>query len=161
MTGQPLSIVVTGGAQAAPTELAAFDAALHEAGVAHFNLIRLSSLIPPGACVDAPERWDALPGRWGDRLYAVYAEHRVSVPGRRACAALGWVQDVDSGAGILVEHHGDDEAAVVDRVHATLDDLVLRRPGRYGEHRWRTAHIVCEDAPVTAVVVASFQVEPW
>ena len=33
----------------ASTELAAFDAALIAAGVANFNLIRLSSVIPP-AC---------------------------------------------------------------------------------------------------------------
>lgn len=161
MSRQGLRIVVTTGTGTAPTGLAAFDAALQGAGVAHFNLIRLSSLVPPGSSVEAPDRWDPLPGRWGDRLYAVYAEHRVSVPGRRACAGLGWVQDVETGAGVLVEHHGDDEAQVVARISATLDDLAARRPGRWSEHRWRTAEIVCERDPVTAVVVAAFQVEPW
>lgn len=161
MTSGDLDIRVTWGAGAAPTELAAFDAALQAAGVADFNLIRLSSLIPPGSSVRAPDHWDALPGRWGDRLYAVYAEHRVSVPGSRACAALGWVQDLDTGAGLLVEHHGADEDEVVARTRATLGDLTTRRPGRYGPHGWRTATIVCDRDPVTAVVVASFQVEPW
>ena len=161
MSASELRIVVTSGTGAAPTELASFDAALQAAGVAQFNLIRLSSLIPPGSSVHAPEQWDPLPGRWGDRLYTVYAEHRVSVPGRRACAGLGWVQDDDTGAGVLVEHHGDDEAHVVSWIQATLDDLAARRPGRYSEHRLRTAQVVCEEDPVTAVVVAAFQVEPW
>ena len=156
-----LDIVVTRGTGVAATELAAFDAALHEAGVAHFNLIRLSSLIPPRSRVHVPPAWGPLDGRWGDRLYAVYAEHRVSVPGRRACAGLGWVQDADTGAGVLVEHHGEDPSHVEGAIEATLADLKARRPGRYLEDCWLTATVACDEAPVTAVVVAAFQVEPW
>lgn len=50
-----LDIVITRGTGGAPTELAAFDAALQKAGVAHFNLIRLSSLIPPGSRITVPD----------------------------------------------------------------------------------------------------------
>ena len=156
-----LDIVITPGTGSAPTALAAFDAALTAAGVAHFNLIRLSSLVPPGSTVTAPDRWTALPGAWGDRLYAVWAECRVHVPGERACAGLGWVQDLDTGAGVLVEHTGRDEAEVEARLLLTLDDVAARRPGRYGVRGCRTAGIVCEDRPVAAVVVAALQVEPW
>ena len=161
MTGAGLDIVVTRGTGAAPTELAAFDAALQEAGVAHFNLIRLSSLIPPGSRVRAPQTWPALAGSWGDRLYAVYADHRVSTPGAWACAGLGWMQDEDSGAGLLVEHCGDDEAAVEARLEATLQDLAGRRPGRFGLRSARITSILCADDPVAAVVVAALRVEPW
>lgn len=161
MTGPGLEILVTCGTGTAPTELAAFDGALQVAGVAHFNLIRLSSLIPPGSRVSAPQSWLPLAGGWGDRLYAVYAEHRVSTPGRRACAGLGWVQDEDTGAGVLVEHCGEDEAVVEARLKATLDDLVGRRPGRFGQRSVRITEVVCIEEPVAAVVVAALQVEPW
>lgn len=161
MSGQGLDVIVTYGTGMAPTELAAFDAALHEAGVAHFNLIRLSSLIPPCSRVSAPRTWPALAGGWGDRLYAVYADHRVSTPGAWACAGLGWIQDEDSGAGMLVEHCGDDEAAVEARLKATLEDLAGRRPGRFGPRSARITSIVCADDPVAAVVVAALRVEPW
>jgi arginine decarboxylase len=161
VTGEGLDVVVTCGTGTAPTELAAFDAALQEAGVAHFNLIRLSSLIPPGSRVSAPQAWPALAGGWGDRLYAVYADHRVSTPGAWACAGLGWIQDEDSGAGMLVEHCGDDEAAVEARLKATLEDLAGRRPGRFGPRSARITSIVCADDPVAAVVVAALRVEPW
>lgn len=161
VNGKGLDVIVSGGTGQAPTELAAFDAALQQAGVAHFNIIRLSSLIPPGSRVTAPQDWEALEGGWGDRLYAVYAEHRVSTPGHRACAGLGWVQDEHTGAGMLVEHHGDDEAQVQARISSTLDDLAARRPGRYGVKVSRTASIVCDDAPVAAVVLAAMRVEPW
>ena len=56
------------------TELAAFDNALVVVGAANFNLVRLSSVIPPHSTVveasDAPPRPQ---GTWGDRLYVVYA----------------------------------------------------------------------------------------
>jgi len=161
VTREGLEVIVTCGTGTGPTELAAFDAALQEAGVAHFNLIRLSSLIPPGSRVSAPEDRPALPGGWGDRLYAVYAEHRVSTPGGWACAGLGWLQDDDSGAGMLVEHCGADEAAVEARLKATLDDLACRRPGRFGPLSARITSIACADDPVAAVVVAALRVEPW
>lgn len=161
MSSRPLDIAITCGTGQAPTELAAFDAALHQAGVADFNLIRLSSLIPPGSRITAPERWSPLAGSWGDRLYAVYAEHRVSAAGRRACAGLGWFVNEDTGAGVLVEHHGDDETTVESQLKATMDDLAERRPGRYGMQSWRINSIRCESEPVAAVVVAAFCVEPW
>jgi len=155
-----LDVVVTVGTGHGPTRLAAFDGALQAAGVAQFNLIRLSSLIPPGSRVNAGSGASPVSGRWGDRLYAVYADARVVVPGRRACAGLGWVQD-ESGAGVIVEHCGDDEDQVQDRLFATLGDVVARRQGRYRPPEWRTTSIGCDRDPVAAVVVASLRVEPW
>ncbi|MDP9407617.1 MAG: pyruvoyl-dependent arginine decarboxylase [Actinomycetota bacterium] len=161
MSSRGLDIVISSGTGAAPTELAAFDAALHVAGVAHFNLIRLSSLIPPGSRILVPEVPAPIEGGWGDRLYAVYADHRVSTPARRACAGLGWVQDEDTGAGVLVEHCGDDPATVEAQLEATLGDVATRRPGRYRGPEWRVAEVECVDVPVAAVVVAALRVEPW
>ena len=42
------TIVLSTGLGVGPTALAAFDAALLDAGVANYNLICLSSVIPPG-----------------------------------------------------------------------------------------------------------------
>ena len=76
------------------TELSAFDAALVGAGVANFNLIRLSSVIPPNGEVVEVDRCPFSHGAsWGDRLYAVYAEQRTSIPGQQVWAGVGWVQD--------------------------------------------------------------------
>jgi arginine decarboxylase len=46
-------IQVTGGTGAGPTKMAAFDAALNQAGTANYNLIKLSSIIPPDSKVKA------------------------------------------------------------------------------------------------------------
>ncbi len=89
-----------------PTELAAFDDALLKVGAANFNLVRLSSVIPPASQV--AERIGAIGspgGTWGDRLYVVYAEQRAGRPGEQAWAGVGWVQD-ESGRGLFVEHEG-------------------------------------------------------
>jgi arginine decarboxylase len=159
VSGRGLDVVITAGAGTASTELAAFDAALQQAGVAHFDRIRLSSLIPPGSRINVPQRWSALAGAWGDRPYAVYAEHGVSAPGERACAGLGWVQNVETGAGGLVEHH-DDESAGEAQLKATLDDLAARRPGRCSGPAWRIGSALCDIDPLAAVVVAAMRVEP-
>ena len=82
-------------------------------------------------------------------------------PGASACAGLGWIQDDDSGAGLLVEHYGEDEAAVEAQLKATRDDLAGRRPGRFGPLSARIASIACADDTVAAVVVAALRVESW
>lgn len=162
MIGAGLEIVVSAGVGRAPTQLAAFDAALQSAGAADFNLIRLSSLIPPGSRLRIAEERPKLAGGWGDRLYAVYAEHRVWAPGKVACAGLGWVQDPSDGAGMLVEHHGTDEAAVEAAIEATLSDLAARRPGRrFGPVHSHVAAVSCTNEPAAAVVVAAFRSDPW
>ena len=94
------------------TELGAFDAALFGAGVANLNLVRLSSVIPPGSDIIQVERCPfEQNGRWGDRLYAVYAEQRTTTPGEQVWAGVGWCQDRETGQGLFVEHHGDRRTA--------------------------------------------------
>jgi pyruvoyl-dependent arginine decarboxylase len=44
-----MNIHLSSGVGAGPTELAAFDAALMDAGLANYNLLCLSSVIPPNA----------------------------------------------------------------------------------------------------------------
>ena len=46
---QTMQIHLASGVGSGPTELAAFDAALAAAGVANYNLLYLSSVIPPAS----------------------------------------------------------------------------------------------------------------
>ena len=107
-----MRIYVAPGIGTGPTKLSAFDAALNDAGVANYNLIRLSSVIPPNATIVATDptiRPQAIPGDWGDRLYVVMAEKRVDTPNTEAWAGIGWVQDKASNKGLFVEHEGESE----------------------------------------------------
>lgn len=55
-----------------PTALAAFDAALANAGVANYNLIYLLSVIPADSAIQST-KYVAPANKYGDRLYLVVA----------------------------------------------------------------------------------------
>lgn len=162
--GPQLTIAVRGAIGHGPTELAAFDDALHSMDIANFNLIVLSSVIPTGAKVTTgPEPATSRPpGAWGDRLYVVMAETRSTIPGECVAAGIGWVQEPGTGKGLFVEHEGDDPAAVKRDIRSSLNAMVTRRSESFGPIRH---HIVSETTPpgssACALVVATFQSQPW
>lgn len=156
------TIQVASGAGAGPTELAAFDAALRDAGIANFNLIYLSSVIPPGSDIEiAVDGRAHVPGAWGDRLYLVVAEERSSAPGTEAWAGIGWVQHEHDGRGLFVEHHGHSEAAVRSDIERSLAALSAGRDLQLGPEHMAVRGVRCDGEPVCALVAAVFEAEPW
>jgi arginine decarboxylase len=144
------------------TELAAFDAALVGAGVANFNLIRLSSVIPPDGEIVEVERCPfAYEGAWGDRLYAVYAERRTSVAGEQVWAGVGWSQDPVTGRGLFVEHEGAREQDVEEEIRASLRDLHVIRGLDPGPIHTSIVGAMCTGAPTCALVVCGYATESW
>jgi arginine decarboxylase len=144
------------------TELAAFDAALVGAGVANFNIIRLSSVIPPDGDVVEVERCPfAQQGAWGDRLYAVYAEQRTSIPGEQVWAGIGWSQDLETGRGLFVEHEGIREHHVREQIQASLHDLQAIRGLDLGPTHASVVGAMCTGAPACALVICGYTTEPW
>src|SRR5688572_16746974 len=83
------------------TPLSAFHAALVEVDLGHYNLVRLSSVIPPGTSVDGTGKAPVPAGSWGDRMYCVYAEQHATEIGQQAWAGVGWVQRLDGGGGLF------------------------------------------------------------
>jgi pyruvoyl-dependent arginine decarboxylase len=153
-----LTISIRTGSGTGQTPLSAFDSALLDAGVGDFNLVTLSSVIPPASRirhVDGP-----LAGTHGDLLFCVRAEAFADQPGHTAWAGLGWVTD-ETGAGLFVEHHGTSEASVVAQIEASLDDMNRARGGRYGDLQITVASAECVDAPVCALVLAAYRVTSW
>jgi arginine decarboxylase len=144
------------------TELSAFDAALLEAGVANFNLIRLSSVIPGGATLHRVPRCPFSDrGEWGDRLYAVYADSRTSRSGEQVWAGVGWVRDPVTGQGLFVEHEGHDEAAVRGDIVASLDDLARNRGIDAGEPQMVVEGAMCTGSPTCALVICGYATAAW
>lgn len=158
-----LSIRVSGGSGEGRTPLSAFDAALRAAGVENFNLVRLSSVIPPASEVSEVAGGDQLRGEWGDRLYCVYAEQRATVPGEQAWAGVGWVfRDDDRHAGgLFVEHEGSSREFVQNAITDSLGDLTAGRPESFGPVHMQLASATCLDQPVCSIVVASFETQTW
>jgi arginine decarboxylase len=144
-----------------PTELAAFDDALLKVGAANYNLVRLSSVIPPLAVVVQCDGEIASPGgTWGDRLYVVYAEQRASRPGDEASAGVGWVQD-DSGRGLFVEHGGSSEHEVRAQIEASLEHLRRGHRLRPGTANKRVVAGQVVDQPICALALCSYETAAW
>ena len=157
MTG---SLLVTSGTGEAATELAAFDGALLDAGIANYNLIRLSSVIPAGSTV--LEKRPDLPGsEWGWRLYVVLAEQRASRAGDQAWAGIGWIQDPEDGRGLFVEHEGGSSEHVVDLIENSLACMRASREDTFGTVQMTTRGVRCTGTPVGAVVAAVYASVPW
>lgn len=155
-------IQIATGAGIGPTELAAFDAALLDAGIANFNLIYLSSVIPPMCQIEiSPDDVAQVEGVWGDRLYLVVAQERATEPGREAWAGIGWVQDEEDGSGLFVEHHGDSELIVRSDIERSLGALCSGRGVELGLVRMAVRGVRCEGEPACALVAAVFGTEPW
>jgi len=157
-----MKIKVSSGIGTGPTSLAAFDSALNHAGVANYNLLRLSSVIPPDSVIEVSEKQlKNLPGNWGDRLYVVMAEMRVDTPNNEAWAGIGWVQDKKTGKGLFVEHEGYSEKKVRDDITQSLQALMATRNVDFGKINMHVVGRSCKHEPVCALVVAVYQSSDW
>ncbi|MFB6360516.1 MAG: pyruvoyl-dependent arginine decarboxylase [Halobacteriales archaeon] len=156
--GSPL-IRVVHGSGTGPTAVASYDAALADANLHEYNLATLSSVVPPGATVEAVGTAPAL-GPVGGRLWTVQARTTTAGPGR-AAAALGWAEGPDGG--VLYEAgESEDEAAARAQVESGLDAArTLRDAALPNDHIESTAFDVPAGTYGTAVVVAAYgEAEP-
>jgi len=155
-----MKIKITSGVGSGPTPLAAFDAALRDAGIENYNLIPLSSVIPPGAALERarPVRKSS---EYGHRLYVVMARHEATQIGEEAWAGLGWTQEPESGRGLFVELHGSSRRSVHGAIEATLDSMKAARDYDYGKNESEIVGGVCEGEPLCALVIAVYASQPW
>ncbi|MEA2531535.1 MAG: arginine decarboxylase [Thermomicrobiales bacterium] len=163
-----MQIPVVAGKGRGRTALSAFDAALSDCGVLNYNLIRLSSVIPPGTTVFELDRACAPQHEHGDRLFVVMAEQRSTKPGRAIAAGIGWYQ-WQGGRGVFVEHEAEGastvevEAEVLDQIYASLGDLCETRRVDFDGLRvgWRLTSAEVGEEPAAVVVLAVYGAERW
>ncbi len=155
-------IPITSGIGKGPTELAAFDDALIKAGVANYNLLYLSSIIPYGFKPKI-QQVTLNPRKFGHKLYVVCAQMRTSKRDETVAAGIGWVLSKKKPThGLFVEHEGHSPDEVRRQIEHSLHKMVENRP----EESWSDIehHIVsikCTDEPVCALVAAVYQSERW
>lgn len=156
-----MNIQLSDGLGIGPTELSAFDQALVHAGVANFNLIYLSSVLPPNSKVHVEETPKKPAGEWGDRLYVVMAQKRTSTRNQEVWAGVGWIQDPKTKKGLLVEHEGHSETEVRADIKHSLMALANNRGMEFGPIHMHVVGTRCMDLPVCALVVAVFESATW
>lgn len=157
-----LTIRITAGSGWGRTTMAAFDSALRSAGVADHNLVRLSSVIPPGAQVSRCEPDQQLRGEFGDILYCVYAAAYATERGDDAWAGVGWSRVMDgSDRGLFVEHTGHSEEQVNSMIQMSLADMNAGRDRSFVFEDQLLSSAHCSAQPACAVVVATYRTRGW
>ena len=157
-----MQITVSSGVGEGPTPVAAFDAALLNAGVANYNLIYLSSVIPPDSVIRRA-RFHSAPDEYGHRLYVVIARHDQMLAGHSAWAGVGWTQEEKGGRGLFVELHGDNRADVEADIQASLEFMKSKRSTTitYGKIESEITGVECRGMSVCALVVAVYRSQGW
>ena len=101
----PKKIFYTKGVGVHKEKLASFEMALRVAGLAHCNLVLVSSIYPPG-CKVVPKEEGLKLLRPGEIVFAVYDRESTSEPNRLVAASVGVAIPADpSMHGYLSEHH--------------------------------------------------------
>lgn len=87
-------------------KLASFELALRDANIAEYNIVRVSSIFPPG-CKLLPRKDGVKKLTAGQVLYCVVAESATNEPHRLIAASIGVAIPRDPlHYGYLSEHHG-------------------------------------------------------
>lgn len=97
---RPTTFTLCAGSSEGETQLTAFDGALLQAGIANVNLVRISSILPPGA--RHHDRLDIPPGSLVPTAYGTITS---DVPGQTISAAVGVGFSADT-YGVIMEFSG-------------------------------------------------------
>lgn len=101
----PKKIFFTHGVGRGRDKLSSFEAALREAGIEMFNLVRVSSIFPPNCKIITKEKGLKLLDP-GEIVFCVIAENSTNEPNRQMSASIGLAIPSDRKAyGYLSEHH--------------------------------------------------------
>jgi len=101
----PRSVFFTRGCGVHRERLQSFELALRKAGIAPLNLVRVSSIFPPGAAIVSREQGlERL--RPGQIAFVVMSQADTNEPNRLAAASIGLATPADPRMhGYLSEHH--------------------------------------------------------
>lgn len=101
----PRKLFLTRGVGIHREKLTSFEMALREAGIAQFNLVRVSSIFPPNCKIVSREEGLQLL-QPGEIVFAVIAEMSSNEAGRRIASSIGIARPADADKyGYLSEHH--------------------------------------------------------
>jgi len=102
----PKKLFLTKGAGRHKEKLSSFELALRDAGIAEFNLVKVSSIVPP-FCQVVPRKSGLKLLDPGQIIFCVMSETAVNEPHRLLAASIGVALPKDrNNYGYLSEHHG-------------------------------------------------------
>ena len=109
----PRGVFFTRGKGVAREKLASFEMALRQAGIAEYNIVKVSSICPPG-CRILKRREAKQQLRPGQIIFVVMSENQICEPNRLMSASVGLAAPADkSQYGYLSEHHSFGQTALI------------------------------------------------
>jgi arginine decarboxylase len=102
----PSKMFFTKGVGVAKQQLMSFEMALRDAGIEKFNLVSVSSILPPG-CQRVTKEKGIEMLKPGEIVYVVMARNSTNEPNRLVAASIGCAVPTDKAGqyGYLSEHH--------------------------------------------------------
>lgn len=163
-----MDIKVVTGKGTGQTLLSAFDAALKDCGVYNYNLIALSSIIPPNSHIERVEQYQTPPEEYGYKLYVIRADNKSETQGEVIGAGIGWYQ-LEDNRGMFVEHSftgnnkDEVEASLAKLIKTSLSDLCQFRGFDFDEAKVNTAFSVaeCDSTPISTLALAIYKSQSW
>lgn len=120
---KPQRFIMVAATAEANHALTAFDAALLKAGLGNVNLVRLSSILPPG-CQEEENGINFPPGSFVPTAYGAISSE---IKGERIAAAVG-IGFTAGSFGVIMEHAGNcAEEAARAKVEAMIKEAFLNR----------------------------------
>jgi arginine decarboxylase len=105
----PTKVFFTKGVGRHKEKLRSFELALRDAGIEKYNLVRVSSILPPGCEIISKEEGLKLL-KPGQIVYCVLSENTSNEPNHRIVASIGCAIPLEKDVhGYLSEHHSSDE----------------------------------------------------
>lgn len=154
-----MTIHIVKGTGTGSTELSAFDSALIDAGIANYNLIYLSSIIPHDSDIkfgfSSNDNKD-----FGHKAYVVISKNVSSVKNTEIWSGLGWVQDEEK-KDLFVEHVGFSKNEVTHLITDSLNHMKQNRTDNFKIIHSESIGIKCVNQPVCCLVVAIYKIKPW
>jgi arginine decarboxylase len=114
----PKKVFFTRGVGVHKAKLASFEQALRQAGIEKYNLVNVSSILPPRCQIVSKEKGITLLNP-GQIVFVVMARNATNEPKRMISAAVGLAKpSVSDSYGYLSEHHAFGETAKISGEYA-------------------------------------------
>lgn len=138
--------VTDGAGLSRVSPLNAFDQALRDAGIAHLNLVPVSSILPKGAV--EVEREDIPPGA----ITFVVMAKAEGESGQKIAAGLAWA--MGDKHGYVVECHGNEGDEVRRKLSSMMEEVERKSGMKFGGIKTRVRELKVPSDTYGCVIVA-------
>ena len=165
----PKQLFLTKGVGKHREKLVSFELALRDAGIAQFNLVKVTSIFPPG-CRIIPKEEGLKYLSPGEIVFCVISENSTVEPHQRITASIGLAAPGEKdGYGYLLEHQSFDEKEedAGDYAESLAAEMLATTCGGVSDETARTTNIAQvatgekSDLWTTVVAVAVFVPEEY